>query len=295
MSPVVALIKTLRPHQWVKNLFVLLPLVFSRHLADASYLMRGLAATAVFCILSGAVYTFNDVLDVEADRVHPKKKFRPIAAGALSERAAVIASVVLATGALGASLVLSWKLTVVAALYLAQNLAYSLKLKHVAFVDVSLISAGFLLRVLAGAFALGVPASHWLLALTAMLAMFLALGKRAHELSWAQRAGEANVGQTRAALAGYSLAGVRVLLTVLGILTPIAYLMYTLDSHTVALFHTHNLAWTAPFAVVGLTRFLWLALWRPRDDSPTEAMLRDWPFLANIAAWAVAVIAIVYH
>ena len=293
MSPVVALIKTLRPHQWVKNLFVLLPLVFSRHLADVHYLLRGIAATAVFCILSGAVYTFNDVLDVQADRAHPKKKFRPIAAGALSERAAVIASVILATGALGSSLLLSWKLTIVAALYLAQNLAYSLKLKHVAFVDVSLISGGFLLRVLAGAFALNVPASRWLLVLTAMLAMFLALGKRAHELSWAQRVGE--VGQTRAALAGYSLSGVRVLLIVLAVLTPIAYLMYTLDNRTIALFHTRNLAWTAPFAVLGLTRFLWLALWRPRDDSPTEAMLRDWPFLANILAWAVAVIAIVYH
>jgi 4-hydroxybenzoate polyprenyltransferase len=291
---VVALLRTLRPHQWVKNGFVLAPLVFSRHLLDASYATRAGLAFLAFCLVSGAVYAFNDVRDVDADRAHPIKKHRPIASGALAERTALVASGVLAAAGLGLAYALDWRAGIAATVYLGQNLAYSLSLKHVAFVDVALIASGFLLRVLAGAYAIRVPASPWLLICTALLALFLALGKRAHELAAATRDGRA-IGETRAALAGYRLPMVRATMLVLAGLTSAAYVLYTLSPATVAFFGTDQLVWSAPLPALGIARFLQLALWRPRDDSPTEAMLRDPLFLAIVGVWAAVVILIVYR
>ncbi|HEY5925396.1 MAG TPA: UbiA prenyltransferase family protein [Kofleriaceae bacterium] len=292
MSPAVALIKTIRPHQWVKNLFVAAALVFSRHLTDLEYLARTGVAVLAFCMLSGAVYAFNDVRDVEADRAHSNKMHRPIASGALSERAALTAAIVLAVTALVGCLFLSWKLAAIAGLYLAQNIAYSLKLKQIAFIDVGVIASGFILRVLAGAAAIDVPASGWLLICTALLATFLGLGKRAHELAWAERTGKTH--ETRASLAGYRIPVVRAAMFVIGIVTCAAYLAYTVDPHTVAFFHTDRLPYSAPFVALGILRYLSLALWWPKDESPTEAMLKDPWFLLNLAAAGATVLYIIY-
>ena len=292
MGPALGLIKTIRPHQWVKNVFVAAPLVFSRHLTDPAYVARTAVAVLAFCLLSGAVYAFNDVRDVEQDRAHPKKRHRPIAAGVLSERAALTSAAALAAVALGACMVIAWPLAGVAAGYLVQNVAYSLRLKHIAFVDVAVIASGFLLRVLAGAAAIAVPASGWLLLCTALLATLLGLGKRAHELSWAERAGHAT--QTRAALAGYRIPVVRVAMLVLALGTCGAYLAYTVDPHTIAFFGTDRLAYSTPFVVLGIVRFLGLALWWPKDDSPTEAMLRDPWFLAILGGAVTTIVGVIY-
>ncbi len=288
-----ALVRTLRPHQWVKNVFVAAPLVFSHHLLDRAYVWREALAVLAFCLLAGAVYAFNDVRDVDADRAHPTKCKRPIASGALSQRTALTASAVLAVIALAGCVRLAPMLAVWAALYLAQNLAYSVRLKHVAFVDVGLIASGFLLRVLAGAAAIDVPASRWLLACTGLLALFLALGKRAHELAWAERSGKGATA-TRAALAGYRLGTVRTTMMVLAVATTAAYAAYTLDAHTVEMFQTERLVASTPFVALGIVRFLWLALWRPKDESPTEAMLRDPWFLLDLAAATATVLYIIY-
>jgi 4-hydroxybenzoate polyprenyltransferase len=283
MRVVAALIKSIRPHQWVKNVFVAAPLVFSRHLNDATYVGRTALAVLAFCLLSGAVYTYNDVRDVEADRAHPKKRHRPIAAGLISERGALAYAAALAIVALVTCLLLSPKLAAFAAAYFVQNIAYSVRLKHVAFVDVLMIANGFFLRVLAGAAAIDVPASEWLLLCTALLALFFGFGKRAHELSWALKAGSANT--TRAALSGYRLPPLRVIMLVLAIVTAAAYVAYTIDERTVTFFGTDRLIYSAPFVALGLFRFLQLALWRPKDDSPTEAMLKDpWCLLAFAGA-----------
>jgi decaprenyl-phosphate phosphoribosyltransferase len=292
MRTALALIRSLRPQQWVKNVFVAAPLVFARHLTDTEYVVRTGLAVLAFCLLSGAVYLFNDVRDVEADRVHPTKRRRPIAAGELSERAALVASVVLAAVALTGCFALSWQCGVYAALYLAQNVAYSVKLKQIAFLDVGLIATGFLLRVLAGAAAIAVPASEWLLLCTALLATFLGLGKRAHELAWAERSGEART--TRAALAGYRIPVVRAAMLVLGLATCAAYVAYTQDSHTVRFFHTDRLTFSSPFVALGIVRYLMLALWYPKDDPPTEAMLRDPWFLLDLAGATATVLYIIY-
>lgn len=287
------LIRTIRPHQWVKNVFVGAALVFAHRLDRPHDLARTAAAFFAFCLLSGAVYAFNDVRDVEADRLHPTKKHRPIASGELSERTALIWAGVLAVVALGGCLVLSPRLAIIAAAYLIQNVLYSVKLKHVAFVDVALITSGFLLRVLAGAAAIDVPPSRWILLCTALLASFLGLGKRAHELAWAQRSGKS--GTTRAALAGYRIPVVRVLMAVLGILTCGAYVAYTIAPHTVEAFGTDKLVYSAPFVALGVVRFLFLALWYPKDDPPTEAMLKDPYFLADLVLAAATVLYIIYR
>jgi 4-hydroxybenzoate polyprenyltransferase len=286
-----ALVRTMRPRQWVKNVFVGAPLVFSRHLDDPAYVLRAAIAVLAFCMLSAAVYAFNDVRDADADRQHATKRFRPVAARELSERAATIWAAILAVAALAGCLALDWKLGGIAALYLAQNLAYSLGLKKIAFIDVGLIASGFLLRVLAGAAAIAVPASRWLLLCTALLALYLGLGKRGHELTWAARTQSATA--TRAALAGYRIEVVRIAMVVLAVVTCAAFVAYTLWPHTIAFFGTDRLVYVAPFVAIGVARFMILALWRPGDESPTDAMLRDrWFLLALAAAVAMTLYAI---
>jgi 4-hydroxybenzoate polyprenyltransferase len=287
-----ALVRTMRPRQWVKNVFVAAPLVFARHLADPAYVLRTGLAVLAFCALSGAVYAFNDVHDCEADRLHPTKRHRPIACGDLSERAALISAGLLAVGALGGCLALGWELAAIAGLYLVENLAYSLGLKKIAFVDIALIASGFLLRVLAGATAIAVPASRWLLLCTALLALFLGLGKRAHELTWATHHQRANT--TRAALAGYRIEIVRIAMIALAVVTCAAFVAYTLSPHTIEFFGTNRLVYVAPFVALGLIRFSMLALWRPSEGPPTDAMLRDPWFLLNLGGATATTLYAIY-
>lgn len=288
-----ALVRTMRPRQWVKNVFVAAPLVFARHLGEPAYVLRTGLAVLAFCALSSAVYTFNDVRDAEADRQHATKRHRPVAARELSERGALVWAAILALGALTGCLALSGQLAGIAALYLVQNLAYSLGLKKVAFVDVTLIASGFLLRVLAGAAAIAVPASHWLLLCTALLALFLGLGKRGHELAWAERNQRANT--TRTALVGYRIGVVRVVMIVLAVITCAAFVAYTLNPHTVEFFGTDRLVYVAPFVVLGVVRFLILALWRTGDESPTDVMLHDPWFLLDLTGATAITLYVIYR
>jgi 4-hydroxybenzoate polyprenyltransferase len=288
-----AVLVTMRPRQWVKNLFVVAPLVFSKNLTDPAMAARAGLALLAFCLLSGAVYAFNDAHDAEADRRHPRKRFRPVASGALGKRAALVAAGLLAAVALATCAALSLPLMAVAAGYLANNLAYSLVLKRIAFVDVLLIAAGFLLRVMAGGLAIDVPVSPWLLACTGLLASLLGFGKRAHELLQAEAA-EVDARTTRASLAGYRVRDLRWAMMLLAFATTAAYALYTQDHHTVSFFGTRALVFTLPFCLFGIARFAQLALWRGGDDSPTDAILRDPAFLLNLVAWSATVVAIIY-
>ncbi len=284
-----ALLKSLRPHQWVKNLFVAFPLLFSKHLLEPSFALTTALAIGLFSLLSGSVYLVNDIFDIEKDRAHPKKCLRPIPSGKLPLAVARTAAALLILASLGGSLALGLPFFAVAAGYLLQNLAYSLSLKHIPFVDVLLIAGGFLLRVLAGAFAIGVPASPWLLGCTFVLACFLGFGKRTHELATAgERAGE-----QRAVLTRYRLVHLKVILWVLAIANCVAYVLYTLSAQTKTFFGTDKLLFSSPFAVFGVLRFLALVN-RGTADSPTDEMLRDLPFMANLVLWAVATVTIIY-
>lgn len=285
-----AVIKTLRPRQWVKNAFVLAPLVFAQRLLDPQAVALACLGFACFCGLSGAVYALNDLLDRHADREHPTKRFRPIASGELSPRGALILSATLALGALGTAFAMTPWLGVVAVTYLSVNLGYSLGLKHIAYLDVILIASGFMLRVLAGAFVIDVPASGWLLLCTGLLASFLGLGKRLHEI----RAVAAKGNATRASLRAYKVGVVRVLLRVLAVATIGAFGAYTQAAHTVEMFGTRALLASVPFCAFGLLRYLALTDQADRPESPSDAMLRDRVFLANLAVWTIAVGLILY-
>jgi 4-hydroxybenzoate polyprenyltransferase len=295
------LVKTVRPHQWVKNLFVLAPMFFHKDVflataqGPALNLLvagRALAATAVFCLLAGAVYTINDLVDVAADRIHPIKRDRPIASGRVPEGAARALAVALVLISFVGAYLLSAALALVVLVYFAENLAYSFKLKKVAFVDVSLIALGFVLRVLAGGLATDVHVSSYMLACTALLALFLGFGKRRHEL------GLENAGKGREALRAYTSGSLNVALALTGTATALTYVAYTLDPITRAFFNSNLLWLTAPFTVFGIFRFLQLVSGRAgrglRAESPTQEMLRDVPFVLNLVLWVLVVVAIVY-
>jgi 4-hydroxybenzoate polyprenyltransferase len=296
-----SLFKTLRPHQWVKNLFVLAPMFFHKDLFVATALgptlnltvtLRAMAAFGVFCLLVGAVYTINDLVDVEADRVHPIKRFRPIASGSVSESAARAMAATLVAVSLGVSYWLSPPLALIAIVYFGENLAYSFKLKKVAFLDVTLIALGFVLRVLAGGVATRVRVSAYMLACTGLLALFLGFGKRRHEVTLE------NAGKQRAALETYTARSLDVALAMTGSATALMYVAYTLDPATRAAFNSNYLWLTAPFTVFGIVRFLLLVAGRvgrgARAESPTQEMLRDVPFVLNLVIWVAVVVAIVY-
>jgi 4-hydroxybenzoate polyprenyltransferase len=280
----------MRPQQWVKNVFVIAPVFFAKDIFDLSLLKRALAAFLVFCLLAGAVYTMNDIVDVEGDRIHPVKRHRPIASGRVPIGAAKILAVVLALLSLASGFVLGWPFVVVAVLYFVQNIAYSFKLKNVAYVDVSLIAAGFVLRVVAGAFAIHVPVSNYILACTLLLALFLGFGKRRHELAQAAH----NAKKQRAALEAYSPRALSIALALTAIATQVCYTAYTLDPTTRARFHSDWLWLTSPFTLFGMARFLQLVTSRPKAESPTQEILRDVPFIVNIILWVVVVLAIIY-
>ncbi len=296
-----AMLKTIRPHQWVKNVFVLAPMFFHKDvfLATAegpalnlTVTGRALAATGVFCLLAGAVYTINDLVDVEADRAHPVKRMRPIASGRVPIRTARAMAIALVVVSLAISYALSPWLAAVSLVYFVENLAYSFKLKNVAFIDVGLISFGFVLRVLAGGIATGVRVSGYMILCTALLALFLGFGKRRHELALDKAS------KRRASLEAYSPRSLNAALAVTGTATVLTYLAYTIDPSTRAEFNSNFLWCTAPFTMFGILRFLLLVNGRVgrglRAESPTQEMLRDVPFVLNIVLWAAAIIAIVY-
>jgi decaprenyl-phosphate phosphoribosyltransferase len=284
-----ALIKTLRPRQWIKNLFVAVPLMYGQRLTDPSSLLVTAGAVALFCLISGCVYILNDLVDVEKDRAHPKKRHRPIPSGRLPEIVARRFAVICVPVCIALGYWLQPPYAAALAGYFALNLAYSFKLKQIAYVDVLSIAAGFILRVLAGALALEIPASPWLLACTGLLAMFLGFGKRAHEL-----AGSDDPQRQRAALAAYNLTTLRVILYTLGVATFGFYVAYTLSDHVLQMFGTNRLAYTAVFGLVGIVRFIYLATTRREAESPTEEMLKDPLFMINFVSWLVLTAAILY-
>jgi 4-hydroxybenzoate polyprenyltransferase len=315
-SLVRGLVKTLRPHQWVKNLFVLAPMFFHKDVflrtaqgpaLNLALTGRALAATAVFCLLAGSIYTINDIADVAADRIHPVKRFRPIASGAVPERVARMVAIALVVVSMGMSYLIAPALAVVAAVYFTENLAYTFKLKKVAFLDVGLISFGFVLRVLAGGIATDVHVSNYMLACTALISVFLGFGKRRQEL------GLANAGKQRAALDAYTPASLNWAMAITGTATAATYVAYTLDPVTRAAFNTNYLWLTAPNVIFGIVRFLQLVSGRAgrgrkggggpnplpnatmMAESPTQEMLRDVPFVLNLVIWVIVVVAIVYQ
>ena len=284
-----ALIRELRPHQWVKNLFVLAAPFFAwaEHGPEApgAMLWRALWAVAAFCLGSSAIYIINDVLDVESDRKHPQKCKRPIAAGELSIPAALASSAACVVGALACAWRAAGSSPDVAAMvgsYMLINLFYSVRLKHIVLVDAFCIASGFLLRVLAGGRAAEAPVSHWILLCTLFLSLFLALCKRRAEMDLL---GEERGGH-RKILMEYTPAFLDQVIVIVAAGAIFTYTMYTVSEETQSKFHTDGLVWTVPFVVFGIFRYLLLVQTQRGGGSPTRVLLGgDLAFVVNGLAW----------
>ena len=289
-STAVLLFLSLRPEQWTKNLLVFAGALFGRRLLDADAVGIATATFAIFCALSGAVYLFNDVADREADRAHPLKSGRPIASGRLSTRVALLAAGLLAAAALGAAFVIRPALAAVSAAYLLLLVLYSVALKHIVIVDVLTISGGFVLRAVAGAVAVAVPIGHWLLVCTTLLALFLALSKRRHELTLLT---DGAVGHRRI-LEEYTAYLLDQMVSVVTASTLVAYVSYATSAETAERLGTDRLGLTIPFVLYGIFRYLYLVHRKSGGGSPAAMLVTDRPLLACVALWTLCVIVILY-
>ncbi|MGE5199101.1 MAG: decaprenyl-phosphate phosphoribosyltransferase [Rhodospirillaceae bacterium] len=289
-STAVLLFHSLRPEQWTKNLIVFAGLIFGLELFDRAAVLRSLVAFAVFCALSGVVYITNDIMDREADRRHPLKARRPIASGALSPALAGGVAAVLAAAALAVAFLLSIRFGAVALAYVLLQSAYSGPLKHVVILDVLAIAIGFVLRAAAGAVAIDVPISHWLLVVTILLALFLALSKRRHELLLLADGAT----EHRPILGEYSPYLLDQMISVVTASTLVAYIFYCISPETVQKFGTDMLGLTIPFPLYGIFRYLYLVHQREGGGSPSQMLLNDRPLLVCVALWVLAVVVIVY-
>jgi len=289
-STAALLFHSLRPEQWTKNLFVFAGLIFGLKLFNATAVWRAAAAFAAFCALSGVVYVVNDIIDREADRQHPLKVRRPIASGALSPVLAAWAAAALAAAALAAAFWLGAPFGAVAAAYLALQFAYSALLKHLVILDALAIAMGFVLRAVAGAVVIGVPISHWLLVDMTLLALFLALSKRRHELVLLANGAT----EHRPILGEYSPYLLDQMISVVTASTLVAYIFYCISPETVQKFGTDMLGLTIPFPLYGIFRYLYLVHRREGGGSPSQMLLNDRPLLVCVALWVLAVVVIVY-
>lgn len=290
-STVASLLVSLRPDQWTKNLIVFAALIFARLLFDPAALALASAAFLIFCALSGAVYLINDVSDREVDRQHPLKARRPIASGALSAAAALGWAAGLSVAALAWAFWLQPRFGWAAAAYLALFALYTFALKHIVILDVMTIAIGFVLRAEAGGLIIGVPISQWLLVCTILLALFLGLAKRRHELTLLTDGASGH----RPILEEYDPYLLDQMIAVVAATTLMAYVIYCASPEPAERFGTRLLVLTTPFPIYGLFRYLYLVHRKQGGGSPSDMLLRDRPLLTCVALWGVAVVAIIYR
>lgn len=294
-SVALSLLVSLRPAQWTKNLIVFTALLFGQidgrpAFLDPHAIARAIVACVIFCALSGVVYLVNDVADREADRLHPTKRYRPIAAGAVSPSLAIAVAIVLTAAALGSAWELRPMFAGVALAYVALQTLYSGPLKHIVIIDVLTIAVGFVLRAVAGAAAIPVEINHWLLILTILLALFLALSKRRHELVLLADGATSH----RPILEEYSPYLLDQMIAVVTASTLVSYVISTVSPETVQKYHTDYLGLTVVFPLYGIFRYLYLVHQKAGGGSPADMLLNDRPLLACVALWAAAVAGIIY-
>ena len=283
-KPALDYFRFLRPQQWTKNLLVLAPLLFADQFAVQSQCLKALTLFAAFCLISSAIYVFNDLMDRKADQAHPRKQNRPIASGRVQPSTAAWFSLLLVT----AGLALAWNIQIAALAcilgYLALQASYTLFLKKMVILDVIAIAAGFVLRAAAGAYSIQVTISPWLLICTILLALFLALSKRRSELLSSERAIE-----HRAVLDEYNLAFLDQLIAIVTSCTLLAYILYTFSDQTMQKFPSHLMPLTLPFVLYGIFRYLFLIYRKSEGGEPELVLVKDPPLLIDIVLWAAAV------
>jgi 4-hydroxybenzoate polyprenyltransferase len=279
-----AFIKLLRPQQWTKNLLVLAALLFAGQLHSPHHIRQASLAFLAFCLASSSVYVVNDLLDQESDRQHPRKRHRPIAAGIIGPRAAVLMAMFCLACAGGLILMTTYQASCCLAAYLVVQAGYVSLLRHQVLLDVFAISVGFILRAAAGALAIAVTISPWLLICTLLLALFLALSKRRSEILVS-----ADPGRHRRVLGAYTIALLDQLITVVTSCAVLAYILYTFSEQTSQKFHTRLMPLTIPFVLYGIFRYLYLIHQKAGVEEPEMILLKDMPLLTGILLWVITV------
>ena len=280
----------IRPVQWIKNTVVLAALVFAGEITSVASVETALAAMVVFCLLSSAVYVFNDLIDREQDQQHPLKKMRPIASGRVSPTVAVVLMLILLAVALAGAYLIGPLFVLVSAAFIVLNLTYTIWLKNIVIVDVMSIGISFVLRALAGAVAIDVPASTWMLINTLFLALFLAFGKRRHELLLLEDSATAH----RKILGRYSPYLLDQLIAVVTPSVVVMYMLYSFSTEVSTKLGTDMLFLTIPFVIYGVFRYLYLIHKEECGGSPTKVLISDMPILVTVVLWILTVIMVLY-
>jgi len=284
-------LKLIRIPQWIKNLFVFVPLVFSLNLFRGDYFLTSLLGFAAFCLTSSIVYIINDIADVEADRAHPKKKNRPIASGRISVKQGLFIALIFGIAATVVCLFADLNFVLLLILFFLINVLYSMKLKHIVLLDIFSIAAGFLLRVLAGAVIINVTISSWLILTTMFISLFLAVMKRHSEL---EVVAEGTSAETRKVLAFYSLNFADQVATVAAAGVIICYALYTVAERTITVFGTENLIYTTPFVVFGIFRYMFLVYMNKQGENTTQLLISDIQMIVTVILYAGVTLLIIY-
>ena len=284
-------LKLVRVPQWIKNFFVFVPLLFSQHLFDKDYLFTSLAAFVVFCLASSLIYVINDIIDIEADKAHPTKKNRPLPAGMISKRSALIVAVVLTAVIVILLPQFNKEFLYFVTAFVLLNILYSFWFKHIVILDVFSIAAGFAIRVLAGAVVISVPISSWLILTTIFISLFLGVMKRHSELILVA---ESENAPSRKVLSQYSLNFADQMATVAAAGVIICYALYTVSERTVSAFGTESLIYTTPIVVYGIFRYMYLEYISNKGDNTTKIVFSDLQIILTVLIYTITTVLIIY-
>jgi len=294
-------LRLIRVHQWIKNVFVFIPLLFSLHLFNRDYFITTLLAFLVFCLASSAIYVINDLVDIESDRAHPVKKNRPLPSGAISQKSAIIIASLLLVLVFWLMMYFNIEFILLVVAFVMLNMLYSFLFKNVVLLDVFSIAAGFSMRVLAGAFVIQVPISSWLLLTTMFISLFLGVMKRRSELVLVNEnqklnsdAIEQSGTRSRKVLTQYSLNFADQMATVAATGVIVCYALYTVAPRTVSIFQTERLIYTTPFVVFGIFRFMYLEYMSGKGENTTRTLATDIPMIVNLLLYGFATVMIIY-
>lgn len=284
------MLKLMRPHQYIKNIFIFIPLFFALKITNTGLLLDSFIAFASFSMAASSVYILNDYFDIEDDKKHPKKRFRPLASGGVSKKEGIIMMILLFVGSMALISCFSFSATAILLFYVMMNIAYSLYLKHIAILDVTIIAIGFVLRLFMGSVVTGIVLSHWIVIMTFLLALFMALAKRRDDVLIYENTGK----KMRRVVDGYSLQFLDIAMAIMASVVIVSYVMYTSSVDVMERMNSQHLYLTALFVIMGVMRYLQIAFVFMDSGSPTQIVLKDRFIQMTLVSWLVSFVWILY-
>ncbi|MDO9304264.1 MAG: decaprenyl-phosphate phosphoribosyltransferase [Sulfuricurvum sp.] len=287
---IISILQLIRPHQYIKNLFIFLPIFFALKITDTGLLLNAIIAFIAFSLTASAIYTLNDYHDIEEDKHHPKKRSRPLASGAISKVQAIIIMSILSILSITIMFSLSMQATIILIGYIVMNIAYSFYLKHVAILDISIIAIGFVLRLFIGSAVTNIPLSMWIVIMTFLLALFMALAKRRDDLLIYLDTGQ----KMRKVIDGYNLQFLDSAMAIMASVVIVAYTIFTTSAEVMARVHSQYLYLTALFVILGIMRYLQITFVYNDSGSPTKIIIKDRFMKVMLAGWIISFAWILY-